>query len=195
MEFDSPKGATPLDPDELEGLKLRHIQTREELDQVEHVNIQEGLKWLSRQRKHKEFLNEAFVKELHEQLFGQVWSWAGQFRQTEKNIGIDPLYISVQLRDLLEDAQVWIDNKTYLREEFAARFHHRLVKIHPFPNGNGRHARIMTDVLLEKIMGAEPINWGGNFLVADSDHRDTYIIALKAADQHDYQPLIDFVSQ
>lgn len=195
MEFDSPKGSTPLDPDELEGLKLPHIQTREELDQVEHANIQEGLKWLSRQRKYKDFLNERFVRELHEQLFGQVWRWAGQFRQTEKNIGIDPHYISVQLRDLLKDTQVWIDQGTYTREEFAAHFHHRLVKIHLFPNGNGRHARIMTDVLLEKMMGVAPINWGGNLLVADGEHRQTYIAALQAADQHDYQPLIDFVSQ
>jgi len=194
MNFDSPKGATPLDPDELEGLKLSHIQTREELDQVEQANIQEGLNWLSRQRKYTKFLNEAFVRELHKQLFGQVWAWAGQFRQSEKNIGIDPLYISVQLHDLLADAQVWIDQGTYSREEFAARFHHRLVKIHPFPNGNGRHARIMTDVLLEKMMDAAPINWGGNSLVADGEHRQMYIAALQAADKHDYEPLIDFVS-
>ena len=195
MEFDSPKGATPLDPDELEGLKLPHIQTQDELDQVEHANVQEGLKWLSRQRKYKDFLNEGFVKKLHEHLLGQVWGWAGQFRQTEKNIGVDPLFISVQLRDLLDDARVWIEKRTYSREEFAARFHHRLVKIHPFPNGNGRHARIMTDVLLENMMGVAPINWGGNLLVADGEHRRTYIAALQAADQHDYQPLIDFVSQ
>lgn len=195
MQFDSPKGATPLDVDELEGLKLPHIQTRAELDQVEHANIQEGLKWLSRQRKYKDFLNEVFVRELHKQLLGQVWSWAGEFRQSEKNIGVDPLYISVQLHDLLEDAKVWIENGVYSREEFAARFHHRLVKIHPFPNGNGRHARIMTDVLLEKVMGVAPINWGGNLLVADGEHRQAYITALQAADQHDYLPLINFVSQ
>jgi len=194
MTFDFPKGATPLDPDELAGLKFPHIQTRGELDQVEHANIQEGLTWLSRQRKYKDFLNEAFVKELHKQLFGQVWSWAGQFRLTEKNIGVDPLYISVQLRDLLEDAQVWIEEKVYSREEFAARFHHRLVKIHLFPNGNGRHARIMTDILLEKMIGVAPINWGGKLLVADGEHRQAYIAALQAADQHDYQPLINFVS-
>jgi len=194
MVMDDPDGATPLDPDELEGLKFPHIETRDELDQLEQQNIQEGYNWLARQRKYKDFISEDFLKALHEKLFGSVWSWAGQFRSSEKNIGIDPIHIPVELRNLLNDAKFWVENKTYSREEFAARFHHRLVKVHPFPNGNGRHARIMTDVILEKVLGVAPVNWGATPLEKDSEHRQNYIQALRAADNNDYRQLLEFVS-
>ena len=192
--MDYPDGATPLNSDEMEGLKYPHIETRGELDQLEQQNIQEGYNWLKRQRKFKDFISEAFVIELHKQLFGSVWSWAGSFRNSDKNIGIDHLYIGVELRNLLEDARYWLEHGTYNNEEFAARFHHRLVKIHPFPNGNGRHARIMTDVILEKVLGISPVNWGASGLDKDGEHRQRYIQALHAADNNDYQSLIEFVS-
>lgn len=195
MEMDYPEGATPLDPDELEGLKFPHIETRGELNQLEQQNIQEGYNWLKQQRKYKDYISEEFLKTLHEKLFGQVWAWAGHFRRTEKNIGVDPLTISAELRNLLDDARYWVEHVTYNREEFAARFHHRVVKIHPFPNGNGRHARIMTDVILEKVLGAAPINWGANTLDTVGGHRQAYIQALRAADNNDYQQLIEFVSR
>lgn len=194
MEFEYPEGATPLDPDDIDGLKYPHVETRAELDQLEQQNIQEGYTWLSKQRKHKDFLSEEFLLELHKRLFGDVWRWAGAYRTTGKNIGVDAAVIAIELRKLLDDARYWIDHGTYEREEFAARFHHRLVYIHPFVNGNGRHARIMTDVILEKVLGVEPVNWGGN-LGSDSDHRNTYINALRAADKHDYQFMIKFVSK
>ena len=194
MVMDYPDGATPLNSDEMEGLKYPHIETRGELDQLEQQNIQEGYNWLKRQRKFKDFISEEFVIELHKQLFGSVWSWAGSFRNSDKNIGIDHLYIGVELRDLLEDARYWVEHGTYDNEEFAARFHHRLVKIHPFPNGNGRHARIMTDVILEKVLGISPVNWGASALDNDGEHRQRYIQALRAADNNDYQSLIEFVS-
>lgn len=189
-----PEGATPLDPDELEGLKHPHIETRGELDELEQLNIQEGYKWLEKQRKFKDTLDIDFLLELHRQLFGQVWAWAGSYRHSDKNIGIDHLYISVELRNLLDDTRYWIEHNTYNREEFAARFHHRLVKIHPFPNGNGRHARIMTNVILEKVLGMSPINWGADSLSSDGDHRRAYIQALQNADNNDYKALIAFVS-
>ena len=192
MEY--PEGATPLDPDEMDGLKHPQIETRGELDQLEQQNIQDGYNWLQRQRKYREFLSEEFVLALHKQLFGSVWKWAGTFRNSDKNIGIDHLYIGEELRKLLADTKYWIEHETYKREELAARFHHRLVKIHPFPNGNGRHARIMTDVILEKILNVPPVNWGGRALDKEGNHRLTYIQALKAADKNDYRPLIEFVS-
>ena len=195
MVMDEPEGATPLDADELEGLKFPHIETRDELDQLEQQNIQEGYNWLTRQRKYKNFISEDFLKALHEKLFGSVWSWAGHFRHTEKNIGIDPVNIPMELRNLLEDAKYWVEHCTYGREEFAARFHHRLVKIHPFPNGNGRHARIMTDVMLEKVLGVASVKWGADSLSTDGEHRDRYINALRAADKNDYSSLIKFVSR
>ena len=194
MKMEYLDGETPLDPDEMEGLKYPHIQTRGELNQLEQHNIQEGYKWLARQRKHKDLFTEAFILDLHKQLLGQVWSWAGSFRRTEKNIGVDPLVIGVELRKLLEDARYWVEHETYTREEFAARFHHRLVNIHPFPNGNGRHARIMTDVVLESVLDVLPIEWGARTLDVEGEHRQNYIDVLRAADKDDYLPLIDFVS-
>ena len=126
--MDYPEGATPLDPDELEGLKFKHIQTRGELNQMELVNIQIGMMWLSKQ-KSPDILTIEFCKALHKRLFRDVWRWAGDLRQTEKNIGVDPLRISVELQNLLNDAKAWIEYETYSPKEAALRFHHRLV--HP----------------------------------------------------------------
>ncbi len=193
--MDYPQGATPLDLNELEGLRFPHIETRGELDQLEQQNIQDGLLWLKRQRKHKDLLTEEFIKALHKRLFGAVWKWAGSFRTTEKNLGVDPLQISVELRKLLDDTRYWIDHQTYLPFEFSARFHHRLVQIHLFPNGNGRHSRIMTDVLLEKYLKEPAINWANDALIGNSEYREKYINALRRADTGDYKQLIDFLNR
>lgn len=189
MEY--PEGATPLDPDEMEGLKFKHITTRGELDELEQVNIESGLLWLSRQR--QDVLTDSFAVNLHKRLFGEVWSWAGTLRRSEKNIGIDPLQISVQLRTLMDDARYWVDNKTFDPIEAAIRLHHRMVYIHPFPNGNGRHARIMADAILTQVYGKDPIDWaGGHDLQKMNDRRKIYIAALRAADRGDFGPLLAF---
>lgn len=186
-------GATPLDPDEKEGLRFAHITTRGELDQLEQANIVEGLQWLKKQKK-AGILSEKFMRDLHKRLFGQVWKWAGTFRKTEKNIGIDPIQIAIQLRQLLDDARYWIEHETYPPIELAARFHHKLVLIHPFPNGNGRHARIMADAILTKLMSEPAIDWAGGYkLDAMNERRDQYIAALRAADKQDFIKLFKFV--
>lgn len=190
---DYPDGATPLDPDELDGLKFRHVSTRGELDQLEQAGITEGLKWLDRQ-KNPDVLSEAFVLELHKRLFGSVWKWAGTFRRIEKNIGVDPIQVAIQLRQLLDDAKYWVEHGTYSPKELAARFHHKLVFIHPFPNGNGRHARIMADAVLTKLLNEPAIDWAGGYrLEAMNERRDQYIAALSAADGHDMSALLEFV--
>ena len=191
VKLQYPEGATPLDPNELAGLKPKHITTQGELDQLEQANISSGLRWLSRQR--GQVLTDDFVITLHKRLFGDVWEWAGTFRKTGKNIGIDPRHIQVELRSLLHDSQYWTDNKTYSPLEAAVRFHHRLVKIHLFPNGNGRHARIMADAMLTDVYNAKPIDWaGGQDLQKMNERRVAYIAALKAADGEDYAPLFAF---
>lgn len=188
-----PDGTTPLDPGEREGLKFRHITTRGELDELEQVNVQSGLLWLRRRRK-PDVLTEGFIRQLHRRLFGEVWSWAGTFRLTEKNIGIDPIQIPTQLRMLLDDARFWAANDTHAPLEAAARFHHRLVQIHCFANGNGRHARIATDAYLRHAFGQSPVDWAaGHDLMRDNGRRDAYIAALRAADAGDYAPLLTFV--
>lgn len=189
---DNPDGATPLDPDDLNGLKFRHVSTRGELDQLEQAGITEGMVWLDKQ-KNPDVLSEAFVLELHKRLFGRVWKWAGTFRRTEKNIGVEPIQISVQLRQLLDDARYWIEHGTYSAKEIGARFHHKLVFIHPFPNGNGRHARIMADAVLTKLLNETAIDWAGGYrLEAMNERRNQYIAALRAADGHDFSALVEF---
>jgi len=188
-----PDGATPLDPDEMDGLKFKHINTRGELNHLEQANIEEGIKWMRRGRR-TDILSEAYICELHKRLFGDVWRWAGTFRRTCKNIGIDPLHISVQLRLLLDDMQYWIEHETYSAYEAAIRFHHRLVSIHPFPNGNGRHARIMADVMMIKLYKFSPIDWAGGYDLQsmEGERRTQYIKALRAADKGDYNLLFLF---
>lgn len=191
--MDYPEGATPLDPDDMEGLKHRHVTTRSELDHLEQANIASGLVWLQRKRS-IDVLSESFARELHKKLFGDVWKWAGTFRKTEKTIGIDPRHIAVQFRQLLGDTQYWVDNSTYDPLEIAARFHHRTVYIHLFPNGNGRHARIMADTILTKIYDLDPIDWAGGYdLQSMNKRRSQYISALRAADGGDFGPLLKFV--
>ena len=188
-----PEGATPLDPDELAGLKFKHVSNRGELDQLEQAGITDGLKWLAKQ-KAPDVLSEAFVCELHRKLFGSVWKWAGTFRRTEKNIGVDPIQVAIQLRQLLDDAKYWVEHGTFEPKELAARFHHKLVYIHPFPNGNGRHARIMADAILTKLLNEPAIDWAGNYrLEAMNERRNEYIAALRAADGHDFGALLKFV--
>ena len=188
-----PDGATPLEPEEMEGLLHKHVTTREQLDELEQFNIQEGLKWLKRQ-KNADPLNIVFASELHEKLFGQVWSWAGTFRQTEKNIGIAPFQIPEQLGQLVGNAKYWVEHSTYPPKEIAARFHHKLVYIHLFPNGNGRHARILADTVLTVTLNEPPIDWAGGYdLQTMSDRRTEYLAALREADNGDFQRLFSFV--
>lgn len=188
-----PEGATPLDPDEREGLRFRHVTTRGELNELEQANVQDGLMWLARRRA-RDVLTEDFLRELHRRLFGRVWKWAGNFRRTEKNIGVDPLMIAVELRMLLDDARYWGEHRTCEPLEAAARFHHRLVFIHLFPNGNGRHARIAADLYLDHAFGHPPIDWAaGNNLLHTNERRTNYIAALRRADAGDYGPLFEFV--
>ena len=192
--FEYPVGATPLDPDELEGIKYKHVETRNELDELEQANIQEGLLWVSR-FKTKEILNEEFICKLHKKLFGKVWSWAGNYRKSGKNIGVDAHLIPMELRLLLDDLDYWLENDIFPPLETALRFHHRLVQIHLFPNGNGRHARIMSDILLKKNFRHGPIDWsGGCDLQSMNTRRKEYIEALSKADGGDYEPLLQFAN-
>ncbi|HIJ69797.1 MAG TPA: mobile mystery protein B [Planctomycetes bacterium] len=192
MKFHYPEGATPLDPNEIEGLIPTHITTRAELDRWEQDNINEALAWIE-ERKPKNILNESFIKSLHRRMFCNVWKWAGKFRQSDKSVGVPWHQIHTDLKLLCDDAKYWIDNKTFSEDEIAARFHHRLVAIHLFPNGNGRHARLMADILLEYVFKKRPFTWGKADLIKSGDDRNKYIESLIAADENDYGLLLQFV--
>jgi Fic-DOC domain mobile mystery protein B len=195
MENRPGAGATPIDPDEAEGLLHSHVATRGELDELEEANIQMGLEWAlgrtSRRSRQLDVLSEEFLYALHERMFGDVWSWAGQVRRSEKNIGVARQTIRIEVRDLIEDARLWRERRVYSIDEIAVRFHHRLVAIHPFPNGNGRHARLMADLLAIQA-GRPSFSWGGGRLTSTSQLRTAYINALRRADQGDMTPLLEF---
>lgn len=192
IDFQYPAGATPIDLDEAEGLKIKHIATREELNRFEQENIYEAIEWLKTRRK-SDILTEKFVKALHKKMFGKVWRWAGSFRRSGKNIGVAWAHISAQLRNLLHDTRYWIENKTYSADEIAARFHHKLVWIHLFPNGNGRHARLMTDILVEEVLKQKPFIWNTKNIDIGEKTREEYLAALRDADGGDYSKLLAFV--
>lgn len=196
LEFHEPSGATPLAPDEMLGLRAKHITTRGELNELESENIIEGLTWLERRPRSFDILTDDAAREVHRRLFGQVWDWAGVFRQTEKNIGVPVWHISTELRTCLDDARFWREHATYHPLEATARFHHKLVWVHPFANGNGRWARIMADGYLATIDPGIFLDWSGSgTLTSDSDHRARYISGLRAADAHEFGLLIEFVKR
>jgi Fic-DOC domain mobile mystery protein B len=190
VKIPAPPGATPLDPDEAAGL-IPAIATQGELDAFEQANITDAETW-ALARKRPEVLNDAFVRGLHRRMFNQVWKWAGRYRTSDKNLGVPWPQIPVKVGQLCADVQHWIAQGTYGWDELGARFHHRLVAIHPFANGNGRHARLMTEVLLFKH-GQTLFTWGRNTLAKPGQARTRYIAALKAADTRDYTSLIAFV--
>ena len=181
--FNEPADATPLDPEEREGLLQTWITYRRDLNEAEQTNIAAGTTWAWHVRR-RELLSEKFLRQLHKRLFGDVWAWAGEFRRTERNIGIDPVRIPVELRTAFDDARYWIEHEIFPPDEIAVRLHHRLVAIHPFPNGNGRTARLMGDLVAARL-GQEPFTWGRQNLTDLSETRARYISSLQAADNHD----------
>lgn len=189
--MDEAEGATPLDPDEAEGLIPTHITTLEELNEWEQANILRGERWAGAPRR-QDILSSAFVVELHNRMFGDTWTWAGRFRTTDKNIGIHWPQIPVAVHDLCEDAKHWIENGVFDIDEAAARFHYGLAHVHPFPNGNGRHARLITDVLLVSH-GRPRFTWGSGDLRRAGSVRRAYIAALRAADAQEFEPLLEFL--
>lgn len=192
MKFEYASGATPLDPDEISGLIPLHISTQSQLNEWEASNILKAENWLYSTSNHGNFLTIDFIKLLHARMFDDTWKWAGHFRLTERNIGVCPYTITANLHNLLEDVQYQIINQSYSLDEIGYRFHHRLVSIHPFPNGNGRHARLITDLLLFQA-GKARFTWGKQKLEPEGPIRTQYINALRQADKHDYSALAVFV--
>ena len=193
LDLDYIDGQTPLDEDEKEGLLIPTIATRGELDEFEQQNIEQAVQWsLGRSLKAEHVFTEEFVRALHKRMYGNVWAWAGEFRKTNKNIGVDKWEIPTALRQLLDDVKYWYENKTYNPDELTIRFKHRLVSIHCFANGNGRHSRLMADMVIEKIFKQPLFTWGAGNLVKNGDPRTAYLSAIKAADNGDIKPLINF---
>ena len=186
-------GQTPLGEDEKEGLLIPTITTRGELDEFEQLGVEKANEWLlERKLSVSKILTVEFVKDLHKIMFGDIWKWAGKFRKTNKNIGVDKFMIREELKNILDDCIYWIENKVFSEDEIAVRLSHRMVLIHPFANGNGRHSRLIADVIVSKGFSKPYFTWGSVSLTKQSEARTKYLSALKDADNNDYKLLIKF---
>lgn len=193
LDLEYINGQTPLDEEEKDGLLILTIATRGELDEFEQQNIEKAVQWiLGRTFKPELFFTEDFVRMLHKRMYADVWAWAGEFRKTNKNIGVDKWKIPSDLKYLLDDAKYWHENNTYTQDEIAVRFKHRIVSIHCFPNGNGRHSRLLADIIIEKIYKQPVFSWGAANLSDEGDTRKSYLKAVKTADTGDYSLLLAF---
>lgn len=187
-------GATPLTPEDLEGLKIRSVTTHGELNEAEANNIIKGQEWAlhSRLVRLPSMLSDNFMQRLHREMFGEVWQWAGHYRTRDTNIGVAHHIIWQALGQVYDDAKGWLQYNAYPPEEFAVRLHYRVVSVHPFRNGNGRHARMVADLTLIRHFKTDPLSWGGSALRLADATRRAYIEALRAADHHDFAPLLVF---
>lgn len=193
MKFDNNLfGSTPIDPNESEGLIPSHITTMEELNRWEYENILDTEKDVFNRRQNR-ILTEDYLKKLHKKMFGRVWKWAGQYRKSNKNIGVEWYQIAASVKDLLLDTNTWIQYSSYPPLEIGVRFHHRLVYIHPFPNGNGRHSRMLTDIIMVHLLKEKRFTWGSRRLEENNEIRASYIKALREADKGNYEQLLQFV--
>ena len=188
-------GNTPIRQEEAEQL-IPRISTMGELNEYEALNILRAREWAfdGRTMKLSDPLNELYVRELHSRMFDNVWKWAGTYRQTERNIGCDPREIAQRIPQLLANTRYWLENQTFPTDEALLRFHHQLTRIHPFANGNGRHARMIADIVAVKYGQAE-FSWGaGKGPLAQGDARSRYLAALRSLDVDDnvVKPLLDF---
>ena len=186
---DDDEANTPLTPEEREQLIPSYITLRHELNEAEQVNIGQALRWATSRK--RDVLDPGVLSVLHARMFGDVWRWAGQYRTTPRNIGVDAYRIPTEVRQAADDARYWVEHQTFPPDEIAVRFSHRLVAIHPFPNGNGRFSRLVGD-LLARQLGRPPFSWGRANLVGAGETRARYVEALRAADAHDIQPLLLF---
>jgi len=184
---------TPLELEELADL-IPELFFKDQLNEWERENILQARYWALDARRLRQLdpLTEHYVRDLHRRMFDHTWRWAGQYRWTSKNLGVAPEQIVGGIAALVGDARYWVVNQTYSADEVAVRFHHRLVLIHPFPNGNGRHARLMADVIACRL-GQNEFTWGSRELVEPGEARNAYLQAIRAADAGDIAPLLSLV--
>ena len=190
MEFTYVPGATLIDPDEAAGLIPKHISTQAELNAWEEANIVIADTWAFRQKK-RDILDEGFVRDLHSRMFNKTWRWAGKFRSSNKNIGVEWSQVAVRLHALLENTRYQADHQSFPPDELAVRFHHQLVLVHSFPNGNGRHSRLLADVLITRL-GGKRFSWGHASALTQGSVREDYLSALREADSGSIGSLLTF---
>ncbi len=189
LDFTYSGGQTRLSEDEKDDLKIRFIETQNELNEYEQFNIEEAISWsMSQKLRINQILSETFILRFHYIMFNRVWNWAGKYRSTNKNIGIDKTLIKNHILMTIDDCRYQINNKIYKPDEIAIRFKHKLVLIHPFCNGNGRFSRLIADIIISHIFNLPVFTWGEN----EKDRRQQYLKALRLADNFKFNELFIF---
>jgi Fic-DOC domain mobile mystery protein B len=193
---DQPEGATPLD--DISGLLRRDITTRGQLDEAETLNILGAVDWIERGRLRDVFTVD-FYERLHSRMYDDVWEWAGDLRSVtgaRPNIGVPPEMVPIELgRVAMEFNWEWQNSDQTNLLPFIAKYHHALVWVHPFNNGNGRWSRLACDVVMKRLAKKPLITWATDTLNVDSGERSQYINALKMADDFDLAPLVEYLSK
>ncbi|MBT3180296.1 MAG: mobile mystery protein B [Candidatus Marinimicrobia bacterium] len=193
LEIDYIYGQTPITEEEKEGLMIQTISNRKELDEFEQLNIETAVEWSLKQKFTAErILTTKFILDVHKRMFNKTWKWAGKIRTSNKNLGIDKFQINQEMKVVCDDCKYWIENNTYSDEEIAIRFKHRIVSVHPFPNGNGRHSRLCADILISHVFNKDVFSWGRFNLVKPGDSRKKYLEAIYVADNGDIRSLLEF---
>lgn len=193
LELSFEDGQTPLSEEEKTGLLIESITTHGELDEFEQMNIEKAVEWsLTNRFKKEKIVTEEFVKELHKRMFGEVWDWAGKYRRSEKNLGVKFHLIGTSLKQLNDDCFFWIENHSFSEEEIAIRYKHKIVNIHCFANGNGRHSRLMADIIVSHLFNKNIFSWSRSGLVKKGLERRNYLNAIRSADNGNIVPLMDF---
>jgi Fic-DOC domain mobile mystery protein B len=193
LEFAFEEGQTQLDEEEKEGLKIKSISSRGDLDEYEQQNIEKAIQWtMMRSFKPLHVFSVDFVCNVHKRMYADVWAWAGNFRKTNKNIGVDYWLIPSELQILVDDSIFWFLHNTFEPDEIAIRFKHRIVSIHCFANGNGRHSRLMADIIIEKLYKRPVFTWGTGLFKNSNLARMAYIKAIQEADGGNIKPLLEF---
>tara|TARA_B100000809_G_C15064646_1_gene503731 strand:- start:104 stop:700 length:597 start_codon:yes stop_codon:yes gene_type:complete len=195
LDLEPKRGDTQLSPEELDMLIPQHVTTRAQLDEVEQANIEEGMVWILSQRNitAEKLFSRGFQDKLHTKMLGQVWEWAGKTRTRETNIGVKPYLIEIDRKKLNDDAVVWYETTVITPKQLAITFHHRLIQIHCYPNGNGRHGRIMADLIVEKLYKMKRLEWVTKDMLHEGEARTIYIDAMKSADDNNYKPLFSLI--
>ena len=186
-------GSAPIAPGDQARL-VPSLSTRAQLDEIERLKINAARVWAMRAAvlQRSDLLTEPFARELHRRMFGGVWRGAGRYRTFERAPGWEAHRIPEGVRMFLDDAEGWIRFSTYPVRESAVRLHHRLVAIHPWSNGNARHARLLADVVVAS-QGEEPLTWGaGSPSSGLGTSPSRYADAIRAADAGDMGPLLGF---
>lgn len=196
VRFDTPEGATPID--DASGLLAENVFAYSALNAVESENILRAVNvhLSSRKRRESPWLTEEYVRRVHRDMFDSVWDWAGRYRDGELNIGVPASRVRDEVGKLCQDVAYWDEQKENQIPllERSARLHHRLAWIHPFKNGNGRHARLMGDIYLQ-VNGHKLPMWPSAAMGGAGEPRSAYLGALKRADAGDFGPLVEYTSR